>query len=111
VGSGSLDHGRIEVDTCHVEAVLASQEDRQLAGPAPDLQHSGAVRGHRRDVGGDAPQEGAEQEPVDDRVIDGGIADEDASRHPSPGVRTAEVSRHGEGCGSRCRRERNHKPS
>jgi hypothetical protein len=35
VGSGSRDHGRIEVESGHVESVPASQPDRQAAGPRP----------------------------------------------------------------------------
>jgi len=37
VGSGALDHGRIQVETGHVEPVLASQQDRQAAGSATHL--------------------------------------------------------------------------
>ncbi len=100
VGSGALDHGRIEVETGHVQAVLASQPDRQMAGPATHLEHPCAVRGDRRDVGSDAPEERAEHEPAQ-RVVDDGIADEDPSRHPSPCGGTAAVSHDGDGRGGR----------
>jgi hypothetical protein len=105
--------GGLSGDEVHLgrTSVLASQPDRQAAGPAPHLQHADTLRGHRRDVGGDAPQEGAEQDPVSHRVVDRGIPDEDASRHPAPGVRSAEVTHHGEGCGGSGRRERDHEPS
>jgi hypothetical protein len=112
VGSGPLDHGWIEVETRHVEAVLASKPDRQAARPATNLEHPCAVRGDRRDVGSDAPEERAEQEPVAQRVVGAGIADEDASRHPSPCGGTADMSHDGDGrCGPRGRSEQDHEGS
>jgi hypothetical protein len=35
-GPSALDHGRIEVETGHIEAVLASQLDRQMTDVGPD---------------------------------------------------------------------------
>jgi hypothetical protein len=56
--------------------------DPESAGPAPHLEHPGATRSGPRDVGCNAGEERAEQ-PAQ-RVVDGGIADEDSSWHPVP---------------------------
>jgi len=45
VGPSALDHGRIEVETGHIEAVLASQPDRQVTRSAAHLKNPCAVRG------------------------------------------------------------------
>jgi hypothetical protein len=63
VGLGAGDHGRVQVQAGHGEPV-AGQPDRQVAGSASDLEDLGAVGGDRRDVGGDALGERAEQEPA-----------------------------------------------
>jgi hypothetical protein len=104
VGSGALDHGPIEVETGHLQAVLASQPDRQAAGPAPHLEHPCAVGGDRRDVGGDAAEERAEQQPAQ-RVVGDGIADEDSPRHPSPRGGTAAVPHDGDGRSGRAEQD------
>ena len=44
VGPSALDHGRIEVETDHIEAVLASQPDRQVTRFAAHLKNPCAVR-------------------------------------------------------------------
>ena len=49
-----------------------------MAGPAPDLEHPGAVGRDRGGIGGDAPVELAEQEPAEG-VVEDGIANENAS--------------------------------
>jgi hypothetical protein len=56
--------------------VLAGQPDRQVAGSAADLEDPCAGGGDRRDVGGDAPAERAEQAPGQG-VVDAGVADEE----------------------------------
>jgi hypothetical protein len=81
VGSGTGDHGRVQVEAGHGEPVVAGQPERQVAGSAPDLEDLGAGGGDRRDVGRDAFDERAEQEPAQG-VVDAGIANEDASRWP-----------------------------
>jgi hypothetical protein len=88
-----------EVQTGHVEDLLASQ-DRQSAGPAPHLEHPCAVRGHGSDVGRDPLEERAQQEPVAQRVVEGGIADEDPTRHSSAHP-TARVPHDDDGGGGR----------
>jgi hypothetical protein len=77
VGSGAGDHGRFQVEAGHLQVVVAGQPDRQVAGSAADLEHLGAGAGDRGDVGGDALDERAEQEPAEG-VVDAGMADEDA---------------------------------
>src|ERR671919_1522386 len=69
VGSGALGHGLVDVQTGHVEAVPASQQDRQVAGPATHLEHPGALNGDGRDVLGDALEERAQQEAVGERIV------------------------------------------
>ena len=64
VGAGAIDHSRVQIQTGHLQAVLASQPDRQVAWPAPDLEDPGAVGRARGDVGGDALDERAQQEPA-----------------------------------------------
>ncbi|HEU4397311.1 MAG TPA: hypothetical protein VFU54_05670 [Actinomycetota bacterium] len=108
VGSSASDHGRIEVETGHVKPVLAGQPDRQVAGPATDLEDLCPGRSDRRDVGSDAPQELAEEEPAQ-CVVGAGMADEDASQHPVPSGGPAAVSHDGDGRGGRS--EQNHEPS
>jgi hypothetical protein len=73
---------------------------RQVTGSAPDLEHPGALGRDRGDVGGDAREKRAEQEPAEG-VVDGGIANEDASWHLVPTGGMAAVSQDREGCGGR----------
>jgi hypothetical protein len=89
VGSGAGDHGRVQVEAGHLEPMMG-QPGRQVAGPAPDLQHPGAVGRDRGDIGRDACEKRAEQEPAEGLVADG-IANEDAAWHllPSGGVAAA----------------------
>src|SRR5215207_2355529 len=111
VGSGALDHGWIQVETGHVEAVLASQPDRKVARPAAHLEYPCAVRGGCRDIVSDGPEEGAEKEPTH-LVVGDGIADEDPARHLSPPCGTVAVSHYGGGpCGRRGRSEQDHECS
>ena len=81
VGSCPLDLAGSRVETGHLEAVLASQPDRQTAGSATHLEHPGPVRGNRRYVRGDAADQRAQHDPAQ-RVVDDGVADEAPSRHP-----------------------------
>ena len=60
VGSGAVDHGRVQVEAGHLERV-AGQPDRQVPGSAADLEDLCAGGGDRRDVGRDAIDERAEQ--------------------------------------------------
>ena len=71
-----------------------------MAGPATDLEHPGAVGRDRGDIGGDAREKRAEQEPAESLVEDG-IADEDASWHLVPSGGMAAAAQHHEGCGGR----------
>jgi hypothetical protein len=57
VGSGAVDHRRVQVEAGHLERVVAGQPDRQVAGSAADLQDLCAGGGDRRDVGRDAVDE------------------------------------------------------
>jgi hypothetical protein len=52
-----------------------------VAGPAPDLEDPCAGGGDRRDAGGNAVGERAEQEPAQG-VVDASMANEDASCYP-----------------------------
>ena len=45
VGPSARDHGRIKDETDHIEAVLASQPDRQVTRSAAHLKNLCAVRG------------------------------------------------------------------
>jgi hypothetical protein len=89
---GALDHGRIEVDTGHIQAVPSSESDRQMSGPASDLKDATSIGDAGGDVSGDAPEEGAEQEPAHD-VVSGDVGDQDATRHGRPGDVTTGVSK------------------
>jgi hypothetical protein len=80
--------------------VVAGEPDRQVAGPAPDLQHPGALGRDRGDIGGDAREKRAEQEPAEG-VVDDGIANENAAGHLLPAGAMAAVAQDHEGCGSR----------
>jgi hypothetical protein len=75
-----------------------------VAGPAPDLEHPGALGHDRGDVGGDAPVELAEQEPAEG-VVEAGIANEDASGHLVPLGGMAAVAQDRRGCGGRAGQE------
>jgi hypothetical protein len=85
------------------------------AGAAPNLEQSRAVRSNRGDVGRDTSEEGPEQEPVAERVVEGGIADEDPARYLLA-HRAASVppdqdhAAHGDGSeqGHECSRPRGH---
>jgi hypothetical protein len=87
---GASDHGRVQIDTGHLEPVVAGQPDRQVAGSAAGLQDPRPVGRDRRDVGRDALEQRAEQESVAHRVVQGGIPDEDPtgyrSAHGTAGV-------------------------
>lgn len=102
--SGALDHHRIEVETGHVEPVLVSQPDRQVARPAADFEHPSASGDHRRDIGGDGAVERTEQEPAQP-VVGAGVANEDPTRHASAQGRAA-VTHDGDGSGCRAQQER-----
>jgi hypothetical protein len=71
-----------------------------------DLQQPCAVRGDRRHVGGDAPEQRAKQESAEGVVADG-IADED-SAWDSPPAGTPAVADNRDGRG---RPEQDHEPS
>ncbi len=45
VGPSPFDHGRIEIETGDVEAVLPGEQERQPAGPAPHLEDPRALGG------------------------------------------------------------------
>jgi len=100
VGSGAGDHGRVQVEAGHLEPVVAGQPERQETGPAADLQDPGAVRGDRRDVGRDAIDERAEQEPAEG-VVEDGSANENASGRLVPLGGMAALSQDRQGCGGR----------
>ena len=52
VGTRELDHRRGEVDTPDLRfRELVRNDDRELAGPAPDVQHTADVAEIRCDVG------------------------------------------------------------
>jgi hypothetical protein len=70
-----------------------------MARPAPDLENPCAVGGDRRDVVSDPPDERAEDEPTHG-VVDGGVANENPSRHLSP-PGAAAVPNDGHGCAGR----------
>jgi hypothetical protein len=90
VGSGAGDHSRVQVEAGHLEPVVG-HPGRQVAGPAPDLQHPGAVGCDRGDIGGDAREKRAEQELAEGIVADG-IANEDAAWYLLPAGAMAAVS-------------------
>jgi hypothetical protein len=78
----------------------ASWSDR-WPGLHPTSRTWAPAGGDGRDVGGDALDERAEQE-LAQGVVDAGIANEDASRHPvSLGGMAAAVSQDGDGYGGR----------
>jgi hypothetical protein len=112
VGSGALDHCRIEVDSGHVQAVPARQQDRQVARSASHFEDPCAARGDGRNVLGDLPEERAEQDAVAQRVVTGGIPDEDPTRDLSFPGGTADVPVYGVGRGgSRGRSEQYRVPA
>jgi hypothetical protein len=84
---------------------LASQPDRQVAGSAPDLEHPGVGGGDAGDVGGDALDERAEQEPAQS-VVEDGIANEDAAWHLVPSGGMSAMSQDGDGRGGRAGQDR-----
>jgi hypothetical protein len=84
VRPGAIDHGRIEVEAGDVQPVIAGEADRQLAGPASNVEDASAFGGRSPDVLGDPLVQGAEQEAVAKPVLGAGMSDEDASWHPSP---------------------------
>jgi hypothetical protein len=90
IRSGPLDHGRVEIQTCDLESVLTGQQNRQTSWPAAHLEHLRPLGRDRRDVGGDASGEGAQQEAMTERVVEGSVADEDPPGrtlpHRAPGV-------------------------
>jgi hypothetical protein len=104
IGPGTLHHGRIEVQAGHVQAALASQTDRQAARPATHFKHPCAVGGNRRDIGGNAIEKRAEQEPAT-CVVDGSIADENATWHLMASGGMAAMSHDGGGRGGRSGQE------
>jgi hypothetical protein len=59
---------------------VPSKPNRQAARPATNFEHPGALGGNYRDVGSNAVEQRAEQEPAQ-HVIDARIPDEDASWH------------------------------
>jgi arginase family enzyme len=97
IGSGAGDHGRVQVEAGRLEPV-AGQPLRQVAGSAADLEDLCAGGGVRRDVGSDALDEPAEQEPAQG-VVDDGIANEDSAWYPVPSGGMAAMSYDGDGCG------------
>jgi hypothetical protein len=48
VGAGAGDHGWVQVEAGHRQAVVAGQPDRQVAGSAPDPKDPGAGGGDGR---------------------------------------------------------------
>jgi hypothetical protein len=72
------------VEAGDVQPVIAGEADRQLAGPAPNVEDASAFGGRSPDVLGDPLVQGAEQEAVAKGVVGAGMSDEDASWHPSP---------------------------
>jgi hypothetical protein len=76
---GPFDHRRVEVESDDIEAVVARQPDRQSSWTAPHLEDASARRSGGCDVGGDAAEERTE-EAVAERVVEGGVTDQEASR-------------------------------
>jgi hypothetical protein len=97
---GRGDHGRVQIQAGHLQPVLVGEPDRQVAGSAADLQDPCAVRGDRRDVGRDAIDERAEQEPAQG-VVGASMANQNSSRHCVSLGGLAALSQDGDGRGGR----------
>jgi hypothetical protein len=79
---------------------VVGQPGRQAARSAPDLEHPGGVGRDRGDIGRDACEKRAEQEPAEGVAADG-IASEDACWHLVPSGGVAAASQDRQGCGGR----------
>jgi hypothetical protein len=98
VGLGLIDHGWVEVDSCHVEAVPACQLDRQVTRPASYLEDPSLLWGSFGDVVCYVLVKRTEQAPTKD-AVGAGIPDQDPARRPVSPSGAEAVSRDSDGRG------------
>ncbi len=93
VGLSECDHGRIEIETGHVEAVPLGESQSQMSGAATHLEHPCVGWGDSGKVVGDGVPKPADEDSADD-VVGDHVSHRRSTAHYVARARRAEVSPH-----------------